>query len=280
MNNYINMGEPDMLKLKDLINEKLLQEAVFDKSILKCVFMAGGPGSGKSYVAKEIFGMPNEKSISTKYDMKVVNSDTEFEHLLSKYGFDTAEWETLDIDQWPDEVLLVATGEDSKGNKLDPNQMSVRDKAKGITKRRLKKYTEGRLGVIIDGTGHDFAKLKNKKKEMEHLGYDCYMVAVNTTLDVAKMRNKTRKRALPEKILVKSWQDVQNNLSKFKGLFRSNFKIVDNSNFLKPEQARAKFSKIMGDGISQFISKPVKNPIGKKWIKNQKELVKNKKRFN
>ena len=62
-----------MLKLMDLLKESLLNESVFDKSILKCVFMAGGPGSGKSYVAKEIFGMPNEKSISTKYDLKVVN---------------------------------------------------------------------------------------------------------------------------------------------------------------------------------------------------------------
>jgi len=269
-----------MLKLMDLLNEDLLKESVFDKSILKCVFMAGGPGSGKSYVASEIFGMPNEKSISTKYDMKVVNSDTEFEHILSKYGFETAGWETLDIDQWPDDVLMVATGEDSKGNKLDPNQMSVRDKAKGLTKKRLKKYTEGRLGVIIDGTGHNYSKLKNKKKEMEHLGYDCYMVAVNTSLDVAKMRNQTRRRALPEDILVKSWQDVQDNLGKFQSLFRSNFKIVDNSKFLKPEQARAKFSKIMSDGINKFITKPIKNVIGKKWIENQKKLVKNKKRFN
>ena len=269
-----------MLKLMDLIKEELLNESVFDKSILKCVFMAGGPGSGKSYVAKEIFGMPTEISVNTKYDMKVVNSDREFEHLLSKYGFDTAGWETLDIDQWPDEVLMVATGEDSKGNKLNPNQMSVRDKAKGITKRRLKQYTEGRLGVIIDGTGHNYAKLASKKKEMEHLGYDCYMVAVNTSLVVAKQRNSTRRRALPEDILEQSWHDVQDNLGKFQTLFRSNFKIVDNSKFLKPEQARAKFSKIMGDGINQFITRPIKNPIGKKWIKNQKKLVKNKKRFS
>ena len=265
-----------MLKLRDLISEELLKEAVFDKSILKCVFMAGGPGSGKSYVAKEIFGMPTEKSISTKYDMKVVNSDTEFEHLLSKYGFETAEWETLDIDQWPDEVLLVATGEDSKGNKLDPNQMSVRDKAKGITKRGLKKYTEGRLGVIIDGTGHDFAKLKNKKKEMEHLGYDCYMVAVNTTLDVAKMRNKTRPRALPEKILVKSWQDVQKNLGGFQSLFGSNFVIVDNSKFLKPEEAQKKFGRLVKKYIDKFIKKPIKiiNPATNFSIVERKSNVK------
>ena len=147
-----------MIKLMDLLNE-----SVFDKSILKCIFMAGGPGSGKSFVVDELFGIPTNHSVSTKYDLKVVNSDTEFEHILSKYGFDTAGWETLDIDQWPDEVLMVATGEDSKGNKLDPEEVSVRARAKEVTKRRLKGYTEGRLGVIIDGTGHDFSNISSGK---------------------------------------------------------------------------------------------------------------------
>ena len=264
-----------MIKLMDLLNE-----SVFDKSILKCIFMAGGPGSGKSFVAAELFGMPNDHAISTKYDLKVVNSDTEFEYLLKKFGLDTSGWETLDIDQWPEEVLMVATGEDSKGNKLNPDEVSVREKSKELTKRRLKGYTEGRLGVVIDGTGHNFAKIKAEKKKMEHMGYDCFMVAVNTSLEVAKMRNQTRVRALPEDILEKSWQDVQDNLGKFQTLFRANFKIIDNSKFLSVKAAQAKFSKIMGDGIDKFVSKPVKNTIGKTWIKNQKKLVKNKKRFS
>ena len=36
----------------------------------------------------------------------------------------------------------------------------------------------------------------------------------------------------------------------------------------------------MGGGVNTFVTKSVKNPIGKTWIKNQKKLVKNKKRFN
>jgi hypothetical protein len=36
----------------------------------------------------------------------------------------------------------------------------------------------------------------------------------------------------------------------------------------------------MGSGIDTFIAKPIKNAIGKTWIKNQKKLVKNKKRFS
>ena len=264
-----------MLKLMDL-----LLESVFDKSILKCVFMAGGPGSGKSYVAAELFGIPTNISVTTSYDMKLVNSDSEFEHFLHKFGFETSGWETLDIDQWPEEVYQIATGQTSKGEKADLDHMSVRDKSKGVTKRRLKQYTEGRLGIIIDGTGHNFAKIAKQKKEMEKLGYDTFMVAVNTSLTVAKERNKDRKRALPEDVLIKSWSDVQNNLGAFQALFKSNFRIVDNSKFLKPEQARSKFKKIMGDGVNKFVTKPVKNPIGKTWIKNQTKLVKNKKRFN
>ena len=42
-----------MLKLMDL-----LTEGVHDDGIFKAVFLAGGPGSGKSYVAKQIFGIP------------------------------------------------------------------------------------------------------------------------------------------------------------------------------------------------------------------------------
>ena len=269
-----------MLRLMDLLSGDLLLESVFDKSILKCVFMAGGPGSGKSYVAQELFGIPTKIAVSTSYDMKLVNSDTEFEHLLTKYGLETTVWGTLDIDQWPEQVYQMATGQTTSGEDVDLDYTSIRDKAKGLTKKRLKLYTEGRLGVIIDGTGHNYGKIAKQKAEMGKLGYDTYMVAVNTSLDIAKERNKDRKRALPEDMLIKSWSDVQNNLGGFQSLFKSNFRIIDNSKFLKPKQAQAKFAKIMGSGIDSFVTKPVKNPIGKTWIKNNKKLVKNKKRFN
>ena len=68
--------------------KQLLTEGVFDKGILKAVFMAGGPGSGKSYVAGQIFGIPKKVNVSMS-GLKSVNSDTEFEFLLRKYGFET-----------------------------------------------------------------------------------------------------------------------------------------------------------------------------------------------
>jgi len=255
-----------LLKLK-----QLLTEGVFDKGILKAVFMAGGPGSGKSYVASQIFGIPKQVNVSMPFGLKTVNSDTEFEFLLKKYGFETFGTGKLDIDKWPDEVFDMIAGGDE-----DSKDMTVRKKAKLMTADRKKNYMEGRLGMVIDGTGHNFQKIKKEKQQLEALGYDCYMVFVNTSLEVAHKRNKERVRRLPEDILEKSWKDVQKNLGGFQALFGGNFVIVDNSKFLKAEEAAKKFGKIVKKYIAKFASGAVKNPIGKIWIKHNL-ILKNKK---
>ena len=251
-----------MVRLK-----QLLTEGVFDKGILKAVFMAGGPGSGKSYVSSQIFGIPSKKINVSASGLKSVNSDTEFEFLLKKYGFDTFGTGKLDIDKWPKEVFDLIAGGDE-----DSENMTLRKRAKLMTADRKKKYMEGRLGMIIDGTGHNYEKLKKEKQQLEALGYDCYMVFVNTSLEVAKQRNKERERRLPEKILTKSWKDVQNNMGKFQGLFGRNFALVDNSKFLKPEQAQKKFGMITKKYVNGFVNKPIKNHIGKKWVQHNLTL--------
>ena len=245
-----------MLKLMDL-----LTEGVNDKGVLKAVFMAGGPGSGKSFVARELFGIPKKINVSVA-GLKTVNSDSEFEFLLKKYGFETVGG-GLDIDLWPKEVFDAIAGGDE-----DSEDMTIRKKSKLLTKARQKQYTDGRLGMIIDGTGHDYSKLSSEKLKLEQLGYDCYMIFVNTSLEVALKRNSERTRKLPEDLLTKSWKDVQNNLGKFQGLFGSNFAVVDNSKHLSEKDAKNKFGMITKKYVGKFISKPIKNPKGKKWVKN------------
>ena len=260
-----------MLKLMDL-----LREGVYDKGILKAVFMAGGPGSGKSYVAKNLFGIPDSVNVSYS-GLKTVNSDTEFEYFLRKFGFDTETGAgygkgTLDLDKWPKEVWDMVGGDQSPEDaKTNPN---LRAMTKKYTLMRKMGYMNNRLGMIIDGTARDFNKIAQEKRELEKMGYDCYMVFVNTSLKVAQERNKTRARRLPPKLLASSWNQVQQNIGKFQGLFKGNFKIVDNSKIMDEDEAQKKFEKLIKQGVGKFIGKPIKNPKGKQWIKNQLVLKK------
>ena len=226
--------------------------------------MAGGPGSGKSYVAGELFGIPKKINVSVS-GLKSVNSDTEFEFLLKKYGFETFGTGKLDIDKWPDEVFDTIAGGDE-----DSENMTVRKKAKLMTKARKNKYMEGRLGMIIDGTGHNYQKIVKRKKELEEIGYDCYMVFIHTDLDVAQKRNMERPRKLNPEIVENGWNEVQKNKIYFQGLFgNANFMMIDNSNTLSPKQATKKFNMLVKKGIGSFIKKPVKNYRGKKWVERQ-----------
>ena len=245
-----------MLKLMDL-----LTEGVHDKGIFKAVFMAGGPGSGKSYVVKQLFGIPDKINVSVS-GMKSVNSDKEFMTILKKHGFDPAF-----LDQMPKDLFhhLTGTGEGSSG---------MRDFSKQLTKQRQAGYMKGKLGMIIDGTGHKFQKVKAEKKELEAAGYDTHMVFVNTSLEVAQARNKERDRVLPEKLLKKSWEDTRKNLGGYKSLFGGSFALVDNSQFLNAKDARHKFTNLTKDYIQQWSTEPIKNSIGQKWVQDQFKLQK------
>ena len=81
--------EEQLLNIKETILEQMIIEGVDDPGILKCVFMAGGPGSGKSFTAMEIFGIDKKlKSSFSSTGLKSVNSDSAFEAGLKKNGID------------------------------------------------------------------------------------------------------------------------------------------------------------------------------------------------
>ena len=99
-------------KLKWLLEHPgTLEEGVFDPQILKCIFMAGGPGSGKSFVADSLLGQHAEvifglrkkegdKSIFANASflpggMKYVNSDRLFENALAAAGISAGDLEQI-----------------------------------------------------------------------------------------------------------------------------------------------------------------------------------------
>ena len=228
-----------MIKLFDI-----LKEGVYDPGIFKAIFTAGGPGSGKSYAASTLFGMPEKMPFVSAKGLKSVNSDKYFETYLQMSGM------SQDI------------------SKLSPEEMDqamiLRDKSKKVRDAALKNYINGRLGMLIDGTGKNYAKIAKQKKRLQDVGYDCFMIFVNTDLDVALERNFKRDRKLPTELVKKSWKAVQNNL----GLFgSSNMLVVDNSEYKD-------FPKIIKNGAREFIKRPIQNHVAKKWIKKELELRK------
>jgi len=246
--------ESELLNIKEALLEQMIIEGVDDPGILKCVFMAGGPGSGKSYTAMEIFGIDKRlKQSFASTGLKSVNSDSAFEKGLKDNGIDPknlAKIEKEDAELW---------------DKISNNDDSIRNNAKRLTQLQKKFYEAGRLGMIIDGTGHVYSKIQKNKKYAESLGYDTYMIFVNTSLEVAQERNLNRERVLDADRLEKSWKDVQNNLGKFQNLFGGNFRIVDNTVY-KP------IGKQVQKAVNAFVRKKIYNPIGKKWIQTARAL--------
>lgn len=236
--------------------EEFIGEGVNDPGILKAFFMAGGPGSGKSYVAGELFGISKAGFSTVSYDLglKLVNSDQAFELLLKKEKIDMAE------------LMKMKDSDPEAWNKA----MEIRDRAKRITKNTQKLYLQGRLGMIIDGTGKNYSKIEKQVEELRALGYDCYMVFVNTSEEVALKRNNARPRKLPEDMVLKMWNEVQANIGKFQRLFKSKrFEIVDNSTYGDSQPID-----LVAKEIRKFMKQPVSNNIGKKWLEDNKKLTK------
>jgi predicted kinase len=275
INETIDITRDALIQLKKFIVEQMIVEGVDDPGILKCIFMAGGPGSGKSFTAMEIFGIDKTTKASfSSTGLKTINSDTNFEAGLKKNGIN------------PRDLAKIEAENPELWDKIANNPGGIRDKAKQITKKQKAFYEEGRLGMIIDGTGDSFSKIKKQKQQAEELGYDTYMVFVNTSLEVAIERNNNRDRVLPEELVRTIWKDVQQNLGAFKGLFGGNFDIVDNTTYDKHDYKytnpnSGKITTVqkpiepqIRKATARFISQPIRNPIGKNWILTARALKK------
>src|SRR6056300_1820563 len=92
--------------------------------------LAGGPGSGKTFVTQKAFAGTG---------LKVVNSDQAFERGLKKSN--------LSI-KMPDEEEYFRN--------------IIRQRAKTTTSNRLDQYIQGRLGLVIDATGRDLNTIQSQ----------------------------------------------------------------------------------------------------------------------
>ena len=220
---------------------QILAEGDYDPGIFKAFFLAGGPGSGKTFVTKSAFAGTG---------LKVVNSDTIFERGLKKANLSL---------KMPDEEEYFRN--------------VVRQRAKSTSATQLDTYMEGRLGLVIDATGRDKNIIQRQHAMLTNIGYDSYMIFVNTSLDVALQRNRNRPRSIPEYIVTNSWNGVQANIGQFQRIFSPNKMLILDNNRSEKELVSQTLNQAAKFIRSQINKRP-DNYIAKQWIAKELEAKK------
>ena len=225
-----------MKKYEDI---RYLQEGLYDPNIFKAFFLAGGPGSGKTFVTRSAFA---------GFGLRMINSDQAFENALKKNN-----------------LSLKMPEDESEARDI------LRARSKATTGTMMDLSIKGRLGMIVDGTGRDYDKINTQVSHLKALGYDCYMIFVNTSLDVALERNAQRERSVPEYITRKSWSGVQANIGKFQNLFGvSNMIIIDNSQSDR-ELTTITMNKC-AKAVRRLLTNKIKSYTAKRWMATERKL--------
>jgi len=219
-----------MIDFKSFISEGLEDTASF-----KAIMMAGGAGSGKSFVIA-LAGL-------RAYGMKVSNSDPHYEGMLAKAGL------TLT----PDDIAS-AQGQ------------AIRGRAKVLTDKEKEMWLKGRLGIIIDGTGKDLDDVKSECQQLKDMGYDVGMIFVNTPLETSIERDKNRTRTIGVKLVTQTWKAVQANRNDFKRMFGKQFVEIENASTTTIEDLTAQANKAM-QRFKPWINKEPTHAIYNNWKK-------------
>lgn len=207
--------------------------SINDKNLFKAVFLIGGGGSGKSFINNSIFGgLP----------ILDINSDTGVEKYFKRNN-----------------ISLIF--ESDQTTALAKKQGEAREKIKTGTIGKYYNAINGMLPIVLDGTGSKYDKIKKNKELLESIGYDTYLIFVNTSLEVSLKRNSERTRKVPVDIVTADWNSVQRNVKRYESLFgRSRFYPIDNSKFVTD---KADFQKRMSKIANSILDNKIHNKKGK-----------------
>jgi len=234
----------------------------------KAIFMAGGPGSGKSTVLKNL-------GLKEKIP-NVINADDQYEADLKAAGLALNgkpaavshlkavrdELENLDPDADP--AAYKTKEAEAVEAKIPVSQYAkIFANAQAGKKAEYKKYAKSMESFVVDGTGGNQFLMTQDKSDLEKLGYDVAMIFVDLDVDICKARNTARGkdgRQLLDKEVESSCAAVAKNYEAYDSLFGQNFFYVNS----EEEKMDAGIAAIQA-GIDAFIGPITENdyPITK-----------------
>ncbi len=188
------------MKLNELIHE-VFAAGQYDPNIFKAIFIVGASEASKSYMIDQL--------ALTSYGLKLVDTDAAFTDVLKKIT------DTLNLAHINDAVEVIGP---------------VSKKIKDITYRSLDRYVEGRMGLIISGTASDISTIKKHYSQLEEVGYDQYMIFVNTNLETTlKLNISNEALTIPEDIATIKWHRHSSQMGMLFSVFGNKYGIIDNS---------------------------------------------------
>lgn len=209
-----------------------LFEGKHDPNIFKAIIMIGGPGSGKSFITK---------SLAAGTGLKIINPDIFLEYFAKKQDID---------------IKTILKSENLPDYRFNAHQLK---------NKQMNYYLNQHLGLIIDVTGRNYAKIIHTTNRLKTLGYDIILIYVKTDLETAIIRNKGRERALPDDVVAKLHTEVNENIEKFEESFGENFHIIENSTDSDTYENINSLWAI----VNKFINSPIKNAFYNNVIKKR-----------
>ena len=240
--------------------EDMQPSAKYSNSKPRAVFMVGGPGAGKTNVGKGLkLG---------RRGFKVVNQDLALEPMKEEAGLPANE------------------------QQYTKEQRSMRAKlgaaARKAAEAKMEKYKNNGESMVVDGTGASYNATMKKINALRDAGYEVSIVFANTSKEEAIARNKARsERALPDMIVERTWDAVQESAKLYKEEFGDSFYEL-NTNELKMGQAlpkpfldklykdldaaEAKYSKTLSNEFNDILERTTGIGAQKRFSKVQAEL--------
>ena len=245
----------------------------------KVIFTAGGPGSGKSTVIRQL-GLSNR--------LDVINPDDQYEESLRAENLPLDRTEVMDQYK-PIKVEYLAAQEAGDAvtiAELEPEYLRLRN----ILSRNMKLFTQARKAAksrgqehagageefLVDGTGGNYNEIANQVEKLRSVGYEVAMIYIDVPLESSIDRNIKRGqekcsdpnyvdrdsceaagetwlpggRRLRDSEVERSWKAVNRNKGQYESLFGDNFFYIDASG--NREQFREEIDAIAA-GVMGFL---------------------------
>ena len=202
----------------------------------KVIFMAGGPGSGKSTVIRNL-GLGGR--------LKVINPDDQYEADMQEQGIPMDRASLLDEYQPIRTEYLAAqeAGDDETMAELEPEysrlrsilskNMTLFNQARKAAKEAQTEHIRAGEEFLVDGTGGNYNEIARQVEKLESAGYDAAMIFIDVPMETSVERDQARGeiggRRLGRKTVERSHEAVSANRPRYEELFGDDFFYVENS---------------------------------------------------